>query len=348
MNGRFTRREMLVSLGSTVLGIFAGCALSTARRRCQPIISGTLWWLDSESASWSVSQWRDELSEQRKLGFNHLWLVGAPAFLDHPNDPLRMILDLCAKRKVQVILDTGASPNWFCPFEPEKEIVLCSENIRRIGARFRGHPAFYAWYIPHEIYVAWGEFGEGIDKLYPALVEQCKRYAEVPVTLSPFFILDKEKIFGDFRYAAPEEYQKYWTRLIRRAGFDIIMLQDSGEHFSYVTNEMRRPFFMAMAQACQQAGATLWGNVETAEFDCPSKQEFVRLYGKVHPNSVKNAPWRPVPIERLREKLYLASEFAERIVTWGYKEYCRPACGLAGRKWYEDYRGYIMQQGVRS
>ncbi len=96
-----------------------------------------------------------------------------------------------------------------------------------------------------------------------------------PVTLSPFFILDREKVFGDFRYATPEEYAQFWTGLIRRSGFDIIMLQDSGEHFSYVTNEQRRPFFAAMQSACMAAGAGLWGNVETAEFECPSIEEYV-------------------------------------------------------------------------
>ena len=54
---------------------------------------------------------------------------------------------------------------------------------------------------------------------------------------------------------------------IRRSGADIIMLQDSGEHFSYVTNKQRRPFFDAMHQACRASSAKLWGNVEVAEWD---------------------------------------------------------------------------------
>jgi hypothetical protein len=106
---------------------------------------------------------------------------------------------------------------------------------------------------------------------------------------------------------------------------------------------MRRPFFRAMFNACKVSGARFWGNVETAEFECPSKDEYVRRYGKVHHSTVKDAPWRPVPIERMREKLDLASEFCERIVTWGYREYCRPALGPKAQQWYEDYKSYWLR-----
>ena len=139
----------------------------------------------------------------------------------------------------------------------------------------------------------------------------------------------------------PDEYSKYWAALIRRAALDIVMLQDSGEHFSYVTNDMRRPFFQAMQHACQAGGARFWGNVEVAELDCPSKEEFIRRYGRVHYSTVKNAPWRPVPVPRLRQKLELAAEYCEDIVSWGYQEWCRPTLGDAARSWCAGYKKYV-------
>jgi hypothetical protein len=45
-----------------------------------------------------------------------------------------------------------------------------------------------------------------------------------------------------------------------------------------------------------------------------------------------------VPIDRLRSKLTLAAEDAERIVSWGYQEFCRPALGPKAQEWYESYR----------
>jgi len=309
---------------------------------CEPLISGPLWWMDpGESAAWGISGWRNELEIQRKIGFELLWLTNAYSALDHPADPLGVLMDLCARRKVQVIIDTGSTSVWYKTLNLKEELQFCQNNIRRIGERFAGHPAFCAWYIPHEIYMCWGKEAAYIDALYPALVESCKRAANLPVTLSPFFILDRDKVFGDFIYNEPDEYRRYWTRLIRKSGLDIIMLQDSGEHFSYVTNAERRPFFEAMYEACKEAGARLWGNVETAEYVCSSKEEYLRLYGRVHHSEAKGLKWRPVPIERLKQKLALAAEFSERIVTWGYREFCRPSLGDEARKWYEDYCEYV-------
>lgn len=243
------RREALLAIGRWILGAGAGLMFgetinASSKLKCQPLISGPLWWLDPvESAKWGIEGWRDELDRQRKIGFDLLWLVNAPSALEHPSDPLCKLMNLCARRKVQVILDTGSTGKWYEKTDLNDELEFCSKNVKKLGERFSGHPAFYAWYIPHEIYMCWGKFAKTIESFYSALTIECKKAANLPVTLSPFFILDRDKVFGDFRYNEPEEYQRYWTQLIKRSGIDVIMLQDSGEHFSYVTNEQRRPFF---------------------------------------------------------------------------------------------------------
>ena len=339
------RRQALQQLLGATAALLAGRLPAVGGPgRCRPVIYGPLWWFDAhQAARWGTAGWERELEQQRVLGFDLLWLTNAPAALDHEADPLGMLLNLCARRRVQVILDVGSSGRWYSHLDLQAEIELCGGFIRRLGERFRGHPAFFAWYLPHEIYMCWEEGDRYIQALYPALVERCRQAADLPVTLSPFFILDREGIFGDFRYNEPGEYRDYWARLIRRSGFDVIMLQDSGEHFSYVTREQRRPFFAAMQAACREGGARLWGNVETAEFLCPSPQEYLRRYGRVHHGTVQDAPWRPVPIGRLRQKLELAAEYSERLVTWGYREFCRPELGAAAARWYQDYRRYAAR-----
>lgn len=297
-----------------------------------------------------MAGWRDELDQQARIGFDLLWLVNTPNMLRSETDTasLQSLMDLCAKRKVRVILDAGCPEMWYTNLDIEHAIKVCAEQTVSVGDRFKGHPAFFAWYVPQEIYMTWPDepMHAYIEKLYPALVKQCKQAADLPVTVSPFFILDRDKVFGDFRYAEPREYERYWTKLIKRSGLDVVMLQDSGEHFSYVTNEQRRPFFEAMAAACASAGAGFWGNVETAEYVCESKEEFVRRFGRVHHSAAKGLEWRPVPIERLKEKLELASEYCENIVTWGYREFCRPQTSEAARKWYDDYRAYVRSAGA--
>jgi len=314
--------------------------------RCRPKISGALWWYDpTESAGWGIDGWRDELDRQSRIGFDLLWLCNTQGAVatDEGVALLRGLLDMCAKRKVRVVLDAGSTGSWYSPLDLKKDLEVCGSHIGKLGKLFAGHPAFFAWYVNQEIYMSWGAQADYIDGLYPGLVERCKKAADLPVTISPFFILDRDKVFGDFRYNEPAEYERFWARLIARSGFDIVMLQDSGEHFSYATNEMRRPFFEAMRGACKSAGARFWGNVETAEYVCPSKEEFVRLYGKIHHAEAKGLPWRAVPIDRLKGKLELAAEFGEEIVTWGYREFCRPALGEAAQKWYSDYRDYVRR-----
>ncbi len=345
------RRDFLkVCAGACVAGQGHGLeAAGLPNLNCRPLISGTLWWCSPEqSQSWGASGWRKELLEQRELGFDLLWLTQAPKLVRNEGFSLRQLLDCCAELRVQVIVDTGSTAKWYAPLNLAKELELCGKNIATIGEQVAGHPAFYAWYIPHEIYMDWGALHEYVSQLYPALVESCKKAAALPVTLSPFFILDRTKVFGDFRFNEPDEYREYWRKLIKRSGIDIIMLQDSGEHFSYVQNEQRRPFFHAMSKACRESGAKFWGNVEVAEMECASIEDYVRRYGRVHHSAAKGISWRPVPMDRLRSKLTLAAEYAERIVSWGYQEFCRPALGPKAASWYESYRTYRMEIAAKT
>jgi Domain of unknown function (DUF4434) len=318
-------------------------AESRPESKCLPVISGTLWWCSPEqSRSWGATGWIKELQEQQELEFDLLWLVQGPRLIGNEFS-LRQLLDVCARRQIQVIVDTGSTSNWYAPLDLKKELELCRQNIGAVGEQLAGHPAFFGWYIPHEIYMDWGVMHDYVSHLYPALAEACKRAAALPVTLSPFFILDRTKVFGDFRFNEPDEYGDYWGKLIQKSGLDIVMMQDSGEHFSYVQDAQRRPFFEAMSKACRASGARFWGNVEVAEMECPSIEEYVRRYGRVHHSAAKGIPWRSVPMDRLRSKLALAAEYAERIVSWGYQEFCRPSLGPTASKWYESYRAYRRQ-----
>jgi hypothetical protein len=297
----------------------------------------------SESAlTWSKEKWCEELDDEKAIGFNLLWLSNIEAALE-ANEPDRLgnLLTLCEERDIEVILSVGSTPRWYEIQNINEELSKVSEWVRLIHERYANRSAFFAWYIPYEIYFAQGEFNTYIERLYSAIVTLCKELMpSKPVVLSPFFVLDKDKIFGDYYYASPDEYGRYWAHLIKLSGLDVIMLQDSGEHFSYVTNKQRRPFFEAMSGACEKNGVKFWANVETAEYVCPSIEEYVARYGKVHHATVKDIPWRPVPMERLKEKLFFAAEFAERIVTWGYYQFGRPCLGKDAKQWYENYERY--------
>ena len=323
---------------------------------CPPVMRGHLRPYNHQFAMQEgIEGWRREMDDERRIGSNLLWLSHVRPALDETEaDTLQDVFDVCEERNMGIIIETGHTPNWYGHRDLDREINEVREVCTMLAERYGEHPAFYAWYLHHEIYVAYDDFGAYIDELFPAMVEECnKALPDKPVTLSPFFILDRDQVFGDFRYAEPEEYQEYWTQLIRRSGLDIIMLQDSGEHFSYVTMEQRRPFFEAMQAACKESGATFWGNVETAEMVIESIDAYKERYGRVHHSTVTDLPWRNVPIDRLEQKLRLAAEYAENIVSWGYYQFGRPSLdpeehtwagrpvvGPIGKEWYEQYREY--------
>ncbi|HOJ33326.1 MAG TPA: DUF4434 domain-containing protein [Candidatus Hydrogenedentes bacterium] len=342
---RLSRRAFLGCCG-TALGVASWRGIGEEKPlRCPPIISGALRWVNKEYVKPDFTEsWKQEVDDERAIGFDLGWLCHVQALLeaDAPDARLRELLDLYSTVGMQVLLDTGSTPDWYVRLDAEREIEYAKRQIEMIVERVGDHPAFYGWYVPQEIYVTWDASAAFIDKVYPAIVALCKSTTPKKlVTVSPFFILDKTGVFGDFRYAEPEEYRRYWAALIRRSGFDVVMMQDSGEHFSYVTNEERRPFFEAMREACDESGARFWGNVECAEFECPSLETYVKRYGRVHHSTVKDAPWRPVPLDRLESKLRLAAAYVERIVTWGYVEFCRPKLGQAAKDWYEGYKTYV-------
>lgn len=311
--------------------------------RCLPVTRGHLRPYNHHFATVEgLEGWRRELDDEQRIGSRMLWLSHvAPALDDSENDPLRDVFDACEERGMTVIIETGHTHPWYAHRDLERELAEVRRVCDLIARRYGSHPALYAWYLHHEIYMAWDDFGGYIDELFPAMTEICRRALPgIPVTLSPFFILDKDKVFGDFRYPEPDEYGAYWERLIRRSGLDIIMLQDSGEHFSFVTMEQRKPFFEAMKTACDKSGATFWGNVETAEMVMESIDAYVAAYGRTHHSKAVGIPWRNVPLERLEQKLNLAAAYCDNIVSWGYYQFGRPGLGPEAKAWYDAYRSY--------
>ncbi len=342
-----TRRKLLSAIsGALGLALLTGENAGAAPgRKAPPLLRGTLWWYDpAVSAAMGVDGWRRELAEQAAIGFDLLWLLNAHAGLPQEEACLRELIALCERRNVSLLVSVAMTPMWFQRLELEEEKQAVSSSLAHLAPLLKDSPSFFGWYIPQEIHFWTGRAHGYIRDLYRFAAEECRRAVpDRPVTLSPFFILDRTRTFGDFYVPSPEEYRDYWRDLIRDASLDIIMLQDSGEHFSWVTDSQRRPYFTAMRQACTAAGARLWGNVECAEMHFDSLKEYVRVNGRVHHSAAREKRWRPVPLERLVSKLELAAGCCEDFVTWGYQEFCRPGSGPAGRQWYDGYRRHVRR-----
>ena len=319
--------------------------------RIKPAISGTLWFFKgTEYEDWSTECLSDELDHIQRFGLDTVILGGFSRYLLQKDSGkaeealLEHILSECDRRGMSVGLETFVGQDWCLLWDMKREVDGNRRIIKRLQARYGHHPCFRYWYIGYENYLRWGRESDFIRQLYTELVGMCREAApNRKIFLSPFFILDKRCIMGDYRYAEPSEYEDWWGQTLTLSGIDILAPQDSGEHLSFYTIEQRRPFFEAYARACRQSGTAFWGNVETGELEISGYDEYISRFGfgtEVN-NSVTQPHWRAVPQEMLNRKLALAAEYSERIITWGYKEFFRPSLGGAARKNYDEYLRYL-------
>ncbi|MCL4216232.1 MAG: DUF4434 domain-containing protein [Candidatus Hydrogenedentes bacterium] len=322
----------------TLLVLFVGCATGKPAT-----LVGTLWWTSPTELAQPAPFWDEELEYIQQLGMDTL-IMNGPYFgaetHDGEQDATERFLDATDARGMHVFIDTCAATEWWTLVDPAAEIARAVERIRYIESRYGAHPSFTGFYVPYELYVMWGPQRDLITALYGEVSRACKAAApDKPVMISPFFVLDDEGRLGDFRYATPDEYQAFWTSLLAQTAIDIVALQDSGEHLSYYTIEERRPFFAAMKAACDATGKTFWANIETGEMNVASRDEYVARFGwKTHVNDLRLAPyWHGVPADKLAAKLAFAGEFTGTAITWGYREFIRPANGTLASELYLDY-----------
>jgi len=319
--------------------------------RIKPAISGTLWFfMGTEYENWSKEYLSNELNHIQRFGLDTVILGGFSRYLlregsgEAEEELLEHILSECDRRGMSVGLETFVDQDWCLLWDMKREVEDNRRIVKRLQARYGHHPCFRYWYIGYENYLRWGRESEFIRRLYTELVGMCREAAPDRKTiLSPFFILDKRGVMGDYRYAEPSEYEDWWGRTLELSGVDVLALQDSGEHLSFYAVEQRRPFFEAYARACRQNGTAFWGNVETGELEIGDYNEYISRFGfgtEVN-NPVTQPYWRAAPPEMLKRKLDLAAEYSERIITWGYKEFFRPSLGATARKNYDEYLGYL-------
>lgn len=196
------------------------------------------------------------------------------------------------------------------------------EYIEAYHNKYGHHASFWGWYLNNEINPI---ENSDIDQstfwrtIWKSIVTKTRQMdPETKVTISPFFLLDKESLRG-FKYQEPGEYEEWWYKTMQETGIDILMLQDSGaEHLSFYTLDDRRPFFQAFANACKRAGKEFWLNVETGQVEAKDwahalqmEKDFARA-------------WAFTEIDWLKQKLELAAEYATGIVNWGYYPLMNP------------------------
>lgn len=331
-----------------LVGSLSLVAAESPPLRTDPVMRGTLWWLsESTHGSWTQAQFAQAIGEQHAVGFDVLWLLNTPALYslaakpDASSDPLRLIYAIAGDKGMRVIADLPKG-GWYGKTTPDAMASEMRAYAETFHARYGAHPAFWGWYLNHEINpIAPDDTDQTAfwRTVWKNAAAACHRVApKSVVTISPFFMMDSLSRRG-FRYQTPDEYAAWWGGTLRETGIDILMLQDSGaEHLSFFTVADREPFFAAMRKACDEAGAQFWVNVETGEAHVSSWDEFIALERE------NKVPWRFTPIDWLEQKLHLAARYGDGIINWGYFPYMDPAGGKAKPEAlaaYDAYRAYV-------
>lgn len=315
----------------------------------QAKLIGCLWFVSPDAQPGRLDLNRVELDAIEDLGMRLVVLNGPMIGQPIPpgtEDPAEKLFAEGDRRQLQFFVDTGAQPNWWVQPDSIAELARARARIQLLHRRYGHHPSFHGFYVPYETYMMWGAQSELTATLYREAAAACKAVApNKPVMISPFFILDDQQVLGDFRWATPQEFADFWAAVLRGSAVDIVALQDRGEHLSYYTDEQCAPFFAAMKRACAATGKKLWANVETGELAVDSPADYVARFGrKTHVNDPRTQPyWRGVSAEKLAAKLRFVRAYSSIAITWGYREFVRPASGRDATNLYHEYRDTLIQ-----
>lgn len=238
-------------------------------------------------------------------------------------DILKVIYEIAEEKGMYVISDLNMNGgDLFQKYTAEYVENQHNIYIQRYYGRYGGYKSFWGWYLNNELNPLKSDevpISTFWRKIWKNAVQECKRVdPQSVVTISPFFLLDKNSYRG-FEYLEPIEYEKWWSKTLSETGIDILMLQDSGaEHLGFFTMEERRPFFQAFKNACNQAECKLWLNVESGEIDAKDWAEAIEM------ERTNTQKWVYTRTEWLAQKLALAAEYGEDIVNWGYYPFMHP------------------------
>lgn len=230
---------------------------------------------------------------------------------------LEMIYTIADELDMQVICDIDLRGGDLYQKASVEELTQKSSlYIEQYYEKYKHHPSFWGWYLNNEINPIENSDTEQSAfwrTIWKSVVDKCHQVAPgSKVTISPFFLLDKESLRG-FKYQEPQEYEEWWYSTMNETGIDILMLQDSGaEHLSFYTLADREPFFAAFANACRRAGKEFWVNVETGQVEAQDWQHALQMEKDF------SRDWAFTEIDWLKQKLDLAARYGTGIINWGY------------------------------
>lgn len=269
----------------------------------------------------SACQGAKESKDNGKTTPKHEW--------SDKHDTIESIYSIADEFGMKVICDINLKGGGLYPGNPEYLAAKAGLDAEAFAEAFGHHSSFWGWYLDNEINPLRESDTEKTRfwrTLWKGIADKCHSVAPgSKVTIAPFFILDKYGKRNVWPYYEPQEYAAWWEKTLKETGIDVLMLQDSGaEHLSIFTLADREPFLSATAQACANAGAEFWVDLESAQVFCKDWDDAMSQ------ERGGRKDWRYTGLEWLKDKLNLAAKYATNIVNWGYYPVMNPLTDNSG------------------
>ncbi|MEW6227879.1 MAG: DUF4434 domain-containing protein [Bacillota bacterium] len=243
-----------------------------------------------------------------------------------PPDSVGMAINEAAKRNMQVMLGLTLDPSWWKGnFDAAGDLERNKQVVDELWSRYGRSPAFYGWYIPHEIDDLNSRGADRLNNLIRFTAELSGYAKQVssgkPVAIAPFFGM----------HMTPAEYEKWWKSYLAGARVDIVMLQDGvGCHRVDLYKDVPS-YYAALQRAATANNVELWSDVE--------------VFNQTHGWPVDGGTWAAVPgkIETIAEQLRVEKPYVSRFVAFEFTHYMSPWQGSEQAKLFDEYRKYLEQ-----
>ena len=184
----------------------------------------------------------------------------------------------------------------------EHNVARSLSMIDDIANQFGNHPAFGGIYFTVEVANVAFITPTNFPYLASILDRVSKRvHDKIPgarISISPFF---------NTQLASAEKYGTMWKYALSHSTFDVVILQDGAgvDPFSLTeTEDFITPYYLAMKEACDSSGTTLWANSE--------------LFTQDEDGSRMNPKFIPSNIDRIKLQLETESTFVDTFVCFGF------------------------------
>ncbi len=188
------------------------------------------------------------------------WLGrGRDDVLDHPADPVRVLLDEAAARGLTVWLGTWENPAIWTTRQPnliawKRAMVVGTALAARAAERYAAHPAFAGWYWTPEA-VWWDppepDLLERLTSTTAEAVQHLKLLGGHPVAIA----------LGPGGRGEANLLSLSWCRYLEGSGADVVVVMD-GVGSAHLDLMLVPALYDVMFRCAERADATLWADME--------------------------------------------------------------------------------------